>query len=121
MVDESHTKEMRTGKRHFSISPIMITVVLSFCAKYFPDERNTFSVEMDFDELPVQNIQLRFTASAVVVRIFWRRLTSFTIFGSFCFQQFEIHIACPGYVAYCFFQYLLRVFADWPILTALSA
>ena len=25
---------------------------------------------MDFDELPVQNIQLRFTASAVVVRTF---------------------------------------------------
>ena len=92
MVDESHTVEMRTGKRHFSISPITIPVVLSFCAKYFPDERNTFCMEMDFVELPVQNIKLRFTASAVVGRIFWRRLPSFTIFGS-TYQQFEIHIA----------------------------
>ena len=40
-------------------------------------------------------IQLRFiiTASAVVVRIFWRRLPSFKVFWSFCSQQFEIHNA----------------------------
>ena len=85
MVDESFTVEMRVGETQ-------IAVVLSFCARYFPDERNTFCVEMDFDELPVQNIQLRFTASAVVVRKFWRRRPSFIIFGSFGFQQFEIHI-----------------------------
>ena len=85
MVDESHTVEMRIGKRP-------VAVVLSFCVRYFPDERNTFCVEMDFDELPVQNIQLRFTASALGVRKFWRRLPSFVILGSFCFQQFEIHM-----------------------------
>ena len=47
VVDESHTLEMGTGKRH-----IKIPVVLSFLPKIFPDERNTFSVEIDFDELP---------------------------------------------------------------------
>ena len=94
VVDESHTWEMGSGKRHFSIT---ISVVSGLCQIFLWRTKHIFRGK-GLRRITVQNMHLRFTASAVVVRIFWLRLPSlYTTRGLL------------------FYQRLLRVRADWLI------
>ena len=79
---------MRSGKRHFSIIRFSS---FQICVLIFSLTNETHFQWRGTSTNYSTEYSASFTASAVVVRIFWRRFPSFTVFGSFRLEQFEIH------------------------------